>query len=780
MFNPLFRSIRSLRKHSRNYIVSIFGLGISLAISFLLAIYIQHESSWDSYNENSENLYILRQKLELSNDKFNELNQTPPALIDKIKLEYPEVGETCLIIETWGDYIESKHISQFYEEDGFYADNSIFSIFTYEFVKGNPETALIKPRSIVLSQNVADRLFPHGDALGRIVTISKDYNLIVTGIYKDLPDNMHVRPTYLCSFDLYDAKVIKNYRQSFYNYAFKAYTLIHNKSIVDNLNNKIKDIYKEVGIESKHQPYFRLVSEERNNTSSLTIYKVAAILLVLLSGLNYFNTISVTYFARSKEIGIKKVIGADRLLLAKQLIGELLVISSITIIIIWIASTFLIPMFNQWLGKSIVITFSAHWRLILLALLSAVLIIFLGGLVPTTALYSKISDIVRQGEIGLIKNRSTGKNIFVGFQFIICICFIVFSIVMQKQLQFVNNKDIGVNPENVIYAKPRYNGNKNWKPILKKSLSEINGVESVSLSNVIPFYGNSVEYVLHSNGIDKLAVSRNWIDSDYFKTFGIELVEGRNFLNKQGGQFNKCIVNERTIQMLGLEDPINQWIRVDGRNQLCQIIGVIKNHEHYSVKSQAPAMIYYFSPNYYSTNKISISLATGAGKNIIDKINETTQKVLPGLSFEFWSYSERVAKTRGTISLNNSIALFRLFTLIAIFISLLGLYGIISFNTQKRIKEIGIRKVNGAKIYEVLAMLNKDLVIWIAIAFLLACPIAYFAMSVWLENFAYKIDLSWWIFAISGLLALGISVITVSWQSWKAANRNPVEALRYE
>jgi len=772
---------RRIKKQGKVYAISIIGLSLSLAVSFLLLAYVQHQSTYDQYNTHISDLYILKQKYILSESSDYTTPQTPPAFADFIKDNYPEIDEVCLLIETWGAYIESDQSDQFYEAEGFYADQSVFSLFTYEFLEGNPTIALNQPESVVLSESMSKKLFPKGNAMGSMVTVSKCHHLTVTGVYKDLPHNMHIRPSYLCTFHLYEKEVQKDYRTSVRNQAFKTYALVRNEASLTNLNHKVNQIYTSFDVNAKYKPFFSLVSQERDPGNSNLIYIASAVLLLLLSAFNYINTATIGFINQVKEFGIRQVLGAKSTDLIIMLLKEVCVlgfiISSLSLIIV----NSLLPHFNELIGSVLELHFPLYWQLILYVTVFLLLTLAVGIVFPIIKVLSNTSSIALIEETKKINRSSVSQLALLVLQFGICVCFLIFSFGMQKQMQHITNKDMGLNPEGIIYSSPVYNGNNaNWKALLVESLKKDPNVENVSFSMSIPFYGNSGEVIYQQNGLDKIGASRNWINADYFDTFGIEFLHGRNFSEFAASGTNKCIITEKTAKLLGLKNPVGQWIKTGRNKENYQVIGVVKNHEHHNISSESPPMIFYnAAQNPLWTNKIAIALKK-FNSTTKAEIKDITSNLLPDLSFEYHNYDETVEKYRGTYNLKNSNRLFNYFTLIALVVSLLGLYNIVATNTKARTKEIGIRKTNGAKTTEIITMLNVDVLKWIMVAFIIACPIAFYTLSEWLNNFVYKTDLSWWLFALVGLLMIAIAVITITWQSWHTANQNPVKALRYE
>ena len=772
---------RRFAKRGNFYAISIINLSLAIAVSFLLLAYVQNEYTYDRYNQRSDELYILQQNYLNPAEGGYRTIQTPPALMDHIQVNYPEIKESCLLLETWGDYIESEQAAQFYEPNGFYSDANVFDIFTYDFISGNASNALKQPESIVLSESIAERLFPNGNAMGSVVTVNKKHLLKVTGVYKDLPYNMHIRPTYLCTFQLYEQSGMSNYRTSLNNQAFKSYAIINKASDLGKLNDKVEHVYNDMQMESNFRPFFNKVVDLKSPGKKVLIYVAASVLLLLLSAFNYANSASVGFGGQVKEFGVRQIMGAGRFSLIQTLLKEVLLITPVLILISGFIIYSILPYFNALISSDIQLDFGLYWQLSAAMLLFALLTLVSGILLPAYRILSNSVNPVLKGQTSGFRKASVWQRSLLVMQFVICVCFLTFSLVMHKQMQHILNKDTGINANNVIFSSPHYNGkNKGWKGLLKENLLQNMEVKSVSFSMSIPFYGNSGEVVHHPNGMDQVSASRNWVDADYFPTFGIDVLAGRNFTNHTTSESDKCLITEKMATLLGLENPVGQWIKVGKSKRNVQIIGLVEDHEHYSIQNETPPMIFYYTEvNSRWNNKVAILMNDASGAAVA-KLNKQTSALIPDLSFEYRSYPAVIKEERGTRRLSQTNHLFNAFTLISLFVTLLGLFNIVYINTQARTKEIGIRKTNGARNFEIMKLLCKDLLRWILLAFVIACPLAYYAMQNWLQLFEYQTSLSWWIFMLAGSITFIISLLTVSWQSWKAAVQNPIKSLRYE
>ncbi len=670
-------------------------------------------------------------------------------------------------------------------------------------IDGNSATALNEPNTVVLTESLAKKIFSKTEVIGEILqAIHKEQktNLRVTGVIKDIPENTHLKISYLVSFSTYtNWNVFSPQSLNWNNNCFFTYLLTKEGTKTDALQQKIINI--DLGDDSERMNIEPLAdihlcsdkpyeAEANGNANSVKFLFAISAFIILLSWLNYINLSSAKMMERTKEVGIRKVSGARKQQLIFQFISESLLLNTIAFVIA-LGLTFLaLPIFNALIGKEL--SFSVlgiGQTLILIGI--PILGIFLSGLYPTIVMSSFAPVKVLKGKMTSSRGEFSFRKGIVTAQFLATIILLIGTITILKQLKYMNNVPLGMNLNQTISIKSTIiddpqNANHSYQ-LLKEEITKLPLVENASLAATYPGGGyenmSTFTYMKFSDGTENKHT--NWftytVDENYLPLMGFELLAGNNFSANESSNKNKIIINEFSAKLMGFvnyDDAIDEKVNWWGKD--FYIAGVIKNYHHFGLKNEEkPFIIRYSSDSKglivkLKSNNVSL---TEVNKEL-SSLEAEWEKVFPQSTFHYSFIDQKFSSLYNDEKQFSQT--FTFFTFLAIFIAMLGLFGLSYYRINQRIKEIGVRKVNGAKISEILTMLNKDFIKWIAIAFIIATPIAYFAMHKWLENFAYKTTLSWWIFALSGILALGIALLTVSFQSWKAATKNPVEALRYE
>jgi ABC-type antimicrobial peptide transport system permease subunit len=504
------------------------------------------------------------------------------------------------------------------------------------------------------------------------------------------------------------------------------------------------------------------------------LFTLIAFFILLIAGINYMNLSTARATRRFKEIGVKKVVGSGRMALALQFISESVILSIIALIFSIVFVLVLLPLFNQITGKHLVFEFNQLYLLPVLG--SSLLIALVTSLYPAIYLsgFSPFQSL--KGKQANSATELWARKGLVVFQFVVSVVLISSVLVVYRQVEFIQNKNLGYNKNNLIYFN-KEGGIAQQENAFLADAKKIDGVVNISSTGASLLGTSSSTYGVGWEGKPADADIRFevvQVNYQLIETMEMGLAEGRSFSSDYGNEDDKIILNQAAINVMGLQDPIGKTIRFWGKEK--QIVGVVNDFNFESLRQKIGPLLFYFNPN--KTLKIMARIEAGHEKHALAELGKLYARFNPGFSF---NYHFMDASFQAQYEAENRVAvLSRYFAGLGILISCLGLFGLAAFAAEQRLKEIGIRKVNGARVSEVMTMLNSDFIKWVAIAFVIATPIAYFAMNKWLESFAYKTDLSWWIFALAGLLALGIALLTVSWQSWRAATRNPVEALRYE
>ena len=792
-------TIRSLRKKPIYSLITFVGFTFGIAAGLLIYLWVFNELNYDKSHQNYERIYRV---LTLSK-QGNEIVKSPKSyrpIAATLKKDYPQIEyatylsysseDSPLQREDGGEKIEARSLG---------VNNDFFSIFNgFVFLEGNAFDAIKNPSAIILSEKVAKKLFGDKPALGKTV-ISDKYSkevYTVEGVVS-IPKNSHLDFGYILPES--NPKVA-SYSD---DWGDSGHTLVYLKlrkdAQIDNallarLQNHIsryssktdKLVFQpltDIHLKSDYEP--SIYDKNISSYKYVWIFSGLALLIILMATFN-FSVLSVARASeRSTEIGIKKANGASRFHIIRQFMGESLIQTVAAMLLAFLVVWLLLPWLSNLLGKELLFDFS-------LKLLVNLLLLTLGtglvaGAYPSFFLSSlNPSGIFRGGSNS--GSKAGFIRVLVAVQFSFAIFFIAATLVLVKQLDYIRTKDIGLNHQNIVVIPTGlWYDNKGFKEELLKN-PNILGV-SASVSAPVDFQWETTLSFKHQGIIDSLKVARFWVDEDFAKTYQLELIKGQ-FLQMDNGTYWKekekawkdrqegkndqvsipIVINETAEKQFGFTDPIGQRI---GSNV---IVGVVKDFNLRTLHHAIVPVILENNPETIGTMNVKISPANRA--ETLKFIRDVYSKYRDqrSLSYSFFDDLMNEKYKDETLLKNITIA----FSILAIVISILGILGMAVFSISRRVKEIGIRKINGAKVSEVMGMLNLDFVKWVAIAFVIATPIAYYAMNKWLESFAFKTSLSWWIFALSGILALGIALLTVSWQSWKAATRNPVEALRYE
>ena len=763
MWYTLKLFVRSIKREKTLSSITIGGYAISMAVIFILVSFIISEKSINRGFPNIQDIYRVKRGVKNA--------MIPETLLEDVKRDVPGIKKMCLYSIGEALYkVDDKRITARFAA----ANDDFLDIFSFHFISKSGNPTLEVKNNIILTKSFSEQLFGAKNPVGEILEVENE-QLNIVGVITDVPENSSFSFDAITSLNKAVSKNSLGYNDEHHN-LFKSFVQLDPKANPGNVNSRISGMLEhwqafkdeKLTLQPFKEVYFDIpMNDDMDHANVGMIYLLSSIAVIILF-MTIFNYVNLTVskgYERLSEIGIKKTTGASKRNIFNQFIYESLFISFFAMTLAIFLGTMFSPLFSNILGKKIEIfqLFSQPW--ILLTGLSVFLIIgFISGLYPALVI-SGIPPIKILNHQG-VKKRNNRAGI-IAFQFFITIVLIISLLVINRQITFVKNKDMGFDQE--LMVKLNLNGNSapKWE-VLKNKLLSNPTIVSVTASHGTPLaiYGTAGGRI-NDSGDKKIENVREInVDQDFIKTFGLTLLAGRNI---EATDSNTCIINEQLYNELGWED-------YEGKKVFeSRVVGIVKDFNYLDLKNK----IGFLRLKKLDGNPtdLSIKISDNIAKNM-EFIQQQFHEIAPGTPFSYRFYDDWIQSTYQ--KQEEQAYAIKLFAILAIVIACLGLIGLAENVTNKKIKEIGIRKVNGAKISEILTMLNKDFVKWVGIAFVVAIPIAYYAMHMWLENFAYKTSLSWWIFVLAGLLALGIALLTVSWQSWRAATRNPVEALRYE
>ena len=787
MFKNCFKiAFRNLVKNKSYAFISIFGLAIGMAVCILLILYVQHELSYDRFHINADTLYRL-----CNPEHPYHSPQTAKILADNL----PEIKGYARILKQ-GDQIVQHKEKRFKEKELIWSDVGLFKMFSFKFIHGNPETALQDPFTIVISEKIAYKYFGNENPMGKVFTLNNEHNYTITGVMEDMPQNSHFRYEIIAT--LADAKnVFGAYWMNNWGWQnFLVYFLMQDNFSIGELETKCSQLIaehrnieqngpqpeysiqplKDIHLYSSH---FKYDIQPQNSITYVRIFSAIGILILLIACFNYINLLTANANTRVNEIGIKKAVGATRNQLAMQFIGESFAVLFIALFLSFIFVKTCLPIINALSGK--ILSFTALIQMeTILGILGIILVTgILAGCYPAFFLsaFRPVQALKTSTASGSSKFQF--RRLLVGAQFTIVIILICSAILMFRQINYLQQKELGFNKEYILISEVKDFEDVDRYNTLKQALLQQSVVISVSSASRVPSDDlNNWGGLLPEGQTEWITIPFVHIHHDYFETLGIEASQGRLFSNELETDVNHAIIlNEAAVKKLGVhENPVGQMVQCSWPESNRRIVGIIKDFHFESLYEQIRPAAFLIYHN--MCRNLMVKVKPSNAKSTINTIKEICNNFYPDLIFEFHFIDERLERIYQADT--KTFQLMGYFTALAIIIACMGLFGLASFMMKRRTKEIGVRKVLGASITHILIVLTKDFTKWILIANIIAFPIAWYAMNKWLQNFAYRIDLTIWPFLMAGLSALIIALLTVSWQAVKAARTNPLDSLRYE
>ena len=807
--NYLKISFRNLRKHAFYSFINITGLVVGVACVIFILLFVTDELSYDKFNVKADRTYRLVSDFIIRGNAFQSALSGGP-VGQGMKRDFPEVEQQTRLRQMGSTIVKYKDIS--HKENGIsYADSTFFDVFSIELIAGKKDEALRAPNSIVLSESAAQKYFGKKSPVGEILRLDDNTDYSVTGVYKDIPSNSHFHADMLCSmsslafstrdywsnanFHTYivlakGAKpqdLIAKYPSLLQKYVKPEIEHIAGVTIGDfsELNLKFEWVLEpllDIHLYSQYPHQF----EPNGDIQYVYIFSAIGLFILFLACINFINLATARSSLRAKEVGIKKVVGSDRKSLITQFLTESVVISIISLIIAVTFVLALLPFFNSLVGKEIQFTSLLNGTIILALIAIPLITGILAGFFPAFVLSAFNPAVILKGNLSSGVKKGWLRSGLVVFQFTTSIILIVCTLVVLNQLNYIQNKKLGFDKDHVLIIEDT-NMLGSRTEVFKDEVLRNPEIISGTVSAFLP-----VESARSSMGTipdgdmtsEKFQPLQTWrIDTDYFKTLGMEFVAGRNFSDEQIMDSSAVILNEACVKEFGWDDPLEhtvaRYILPDPNKppvlKEYNVIGVVKDFHFESLKENIAPLLFYLEP---STSNISFRIKTDNIAGVIDDVKSIWTKTAPGQPFSYRFMDEsfdNMYRAETKIS-----EIFSVFAGLAIFIGCLGLFGLSAFTAERKTKEIGIRKVHGATLKSIVILLSKEFAKLILVSFVIAAPIAYYLMNTWLQDYAYRANISLWIFVVSGLLAMSVALITVSYHAIKAGLINPATSLKYE
>ncbi|MEJ8844931.1 ABC transporter permease [Lacibacter sp. H375] len=799
---------RNLLKNKTFSLINIIGLASGLACFILITLYITDEVSYDRYHEKADRIYRINSDIRFGGTALN-MAVSPDPLGATLKKDYPQVEQFTRIYASEGSKLFKKDNVYITEERVVYADSTLFDVFTFPAIAGNPKTALSEPNTVVVTESTAKKYFGSVEAaMGKTMECNDERNRLykVTAVIKDIPKNSHFIFDMFLSMDNVEYNFNNFLSHNFHTYVIlkpgtdykafeknfvqvidkymlpqaKQFMQIESMKDFEKTGNRLA--YSLIPLKSIHLHSERGVELGVNGSIQYVyIFGAVALFILLIACINFMNLSTARSASRAKEVGIRKVLGTEKKSLIRQFLAESTLTSFIALLLAVAFTWLTLNWFNDLAAKEFHITDLLQPGFLLFLLAMPIAVGLVAGSYPAFFLSSFKPIAVLKGKMNTGFSKSNLRSTLVVFQFFTTILLITGTIVIYRQLNYIQSTKIGFNKEQVLVVDiPSMSGS--TAESFKTEVAKLSSVKSASFAGFLPVSNSarndntwSTESVMtEKNGFNM----QNWrIDYDYIPTLGMEIVKGRNFSPQYGGDSTALIINEATAALIGGGDPVGRKLySSDGQNPVVYtVIGVVKNFNYESLRKNVSPLAFRLGNNRWAA---AFRVETKDMKNLLTQVESKFKAMAPGMPFSYNFLDESFDRMYRGEQRIGKIAF--AFSFLAILIACLGLFGLATYMAEQRTKEIGIRKVLGASVSGIVQMLSKDFVKLVLIACVFAIPLAWWAMSQWLQNFAYRVSIGWWVFAAAAVIALIIAVLTVSSQAVKAALSNPVRSLRNE
>ena len=789
MFGNYFKiALRNILRHKGFSIINMLGLAVGIAVCMLILLWVGDETGFDKFNENIDELYRIVEHQNYTSGSLFPVAVTPEPIGPALKDDYPEVLEFTRL-RVFNNVLVEYQNKAIFENGICFADPSILKMFNFPLLEGNKEAVLPGIESVVISERMAKKYFRKNDPLGRTLTFFSGQDMVVTGVMKDIPENSHLQFDFLGHFDF--IRKTFGWSGGWHNNNYYTYVLLQKNSSIEKLGAEVFEYFQKIGQQSGTkfllQPvkdihlrsYFAIDIYGATQDRSIYVYvfSVVALIVILIACINFMNLSTARSAIRAKEVGMRKVVGGKRVDIIRQFFGESILFALLAAVLAAVLVKVFLPAFNNLTGKSLVFALFSDVKLLLFFMGIAFITGVVSGIYPALFIsaYQPVK-VFKGGSASGFRSSFLRKGLVV-FQFSLSIIFIAGTLIMSSQLNYVRNRNLGFNKEHVInftmegFLASRYQA-------FKDELLQSPGILAATKSS------DKLTYTVHSTGAfqwegknpdEHILVHQFSIDYDYVRTLGMEIVAGRDLSREFPSDANSSfLVNETLAKLLGYEDPIGKSVTLYDRRG--PIVGIIKDFNYKSAHKQIEPLILRIEPR--RDRHVFVRISGGNMPGTLGKIEKIYNKHVPELPFSFTFLDESLNGLYQSDKRTGKI--FSYFTILAIFISCLGLFGLASFMIEQRTKEIGVRKVMGANLPQITVLLTKEFLKWIVAANVIALPVAYFAMQVWLNNFAYRTAISLWTFILAASFALAIALATIGYHSIKAARTNPGDCLRYE
>ena len=803
--NLIRHSLSSFKRQRAYIIINILGLSIGIACSLLIALFIINEASYDRFNVKKERIFRLILNGKIGGQELTGCS-TPAVMGPTMAKEFPEI-EDFLRMSGWGPTVVEYNNQVFTEEHMIEADSSFFSFFSIDVLKGDPANLLNAPKKVVLSESAAMKIFGEDNPIDKPIKIGSDtVRYIVSGVMEDIPGNSHFEANMVGSF-------MTNRRSgdpTWLNNSFATYLLLKPNSSYKTVDEKIPELLKKyvgpelqkymgISIEdflsqgNKYRYFLQNLTDAHLDPSIQQEFKAAsdpkyliifgsvAILIVLIAAVNFMNLSTAQASRRAKEVGIKKISGSTRGMLITQFLSESFLLSLIALFFALVLIKVTLPYFNDLLGTNLTLGLFRNWYTIPGLIIFTVIVGFLSGGYPALFLSSFNPYEVLKGSARNSQNNGRLRRILVVFQFAVSILLIIGTLIMYRQINYMINKDVGFNKEQVIVINRAEAVGGKMKSF-KETVKNIPGVVNISSSTAVPGrINNNNGYMIEGRKDETFLAVSNWADYNFLETYGMTLVSGRNFNESYSADQQACIINETAKKDFNITDIEKvRFMNPDdsGKIGYIPIIGVVKNFNFESLRNPIGPYLIRFQNEGMLWGYISVRLSPQNISKTISEIEKVWKEYVSNNPLQYYFVDEDFEKMYIQEKQNAQMAV--IFSILAIFVASIGLFGLTSFTVEQRTKEIGVRKAMGSSISGIYFVISREILILVSVSALIAWPLIYYIAGKWLENFYYRINTGVLSLFAGLAIALSIALITISYRIMKAASVNPAQSLKYE
>ncbi|TSJ40793.1 FtsX-like permease family protein [Mucilaginibacter corticis] len=808
MFKSYFKiAFRNLWKNKSFSAINILGLAIGLAVCLLITLFVIDELSYDKYNLNADRIYRISSDFEVNGSLFNDRESPAPMAATMMK-DYPQI-EQATRLQYAGKILVKKGSQTITEKNTFFGDANMFKVFTLPFIAGDVNTALSQPKSIVIAEDVARKYFNSTNVLGRTLHLNNTDDYKITGVIKNTPSQSHLHFNIIIAM----AGLQESRNNQWTSEDFSTYIMVKPGVTQQDLDRYLKEATKKYAepelvqfihatiadIEKNKGDHFRFVTtpitkihlysttsreiEPSGNVQYVYIFIVIAAFILIIACINFMNLSTARSAGRAREVGVRKVLGSNRSTLIYQFLTESTLTSFVALLIALFLAALLLPYFNILAGKQIVFSFMASLWLVPGLFAVTLIIGLMAGLYPAFFMSAFMPIQVLKGKLSSGFKGSWLRNSLVVFQFATVIMLIIGTLVIYSQLNYIRNKKLGYERDQVLVIKNTYSLYQHANTF-KQDVLKLAGVQSGTITAFLPTEAPEVTEVYSKDAVKSPGQSMgliSWIvDEDYIPTLGMKMAEGRNFSKENLSDSTGIVVNEAAAALLGYKKPLDKKLYLgSGKDQLAlNIIGVVKDFNFGSMRNKIKPLVLRLGAN---RGAMAFKVTTKNLPGVIRQVETLYHNADANMAGQPFAYSFMDDDFNYLYqSEQNTAKIFMSFAFFAIFIACLGLFGLVTYAAEQRTKEIGIRKVLGASVVNIVNMLSNDFLKLVGIAGIVAFPIAWYAMNSWLQGFAYRTTISWWVFVVAALLAIIITIATVSFRAIKAALTNPVSSLKNE